>query len=155
MSISLRLTVTPSVSFVGAKGCHSQVNAETIARKFRCRLETAQKTLKATTQRGVRQVIHPMHCHYRVDHLNLNQRRLNDIFYMETLFSKVKSIRGHPCAQLITNGKFTRVYPTMESKASSNVAHALSKFADNVGIPDTLICDLASKQTGKHTEVLK
>jgi hypothetical protein len=143
-----------SISFVGAKDRHSQVNAETIARKFRCGLETAQKTLKATTQRGVRQAMHPLHRRYRVDHLNLNRRRLNDIFYMDTLFSKVKSIGGYTCAQLITNGKFTRVYP-MESKASSHIAHALSEFADDVGIPDTLICDLASEQTGKHTDVIK
>ena len=143
-----------SVSFIGAKDRHSQVNAETIARKFRCGIETAQKTLKATTQRGVRQAIHPLHRRYRVDHLNLNRKRLNDTFYMDTLFSKVKSIGGYTCAQLITNGTFTRVYP-MESKASINIAHALTEFADDVGIPDTLICDFANEQTGKHTEVLK
>jgi hypothetical protein len=38
-----------SISFVGAKDHHSQVTAKTVARKFRCGLETAQKTLKATT----------------------------------------------------------------------------------------------------------
>jgi len=130
------------VSFVGAKDRHSRVSPETIARKFRCGLETAQKTLKSTTQRGVRHAIHPLHRRYRVDHLNLNRRRLNDTFYMDTLFSKVKSLGGYTCAQLITNGKFTRVYP-MESKASSDIAHALGKFAGDVGIPDTLICDLA------------
>jgi hypothetical protein len=26
---------------------------------------------------------------------------------------------------------------------------------DNVGIPETLICDLASEQTGKNTDVMK
>jgi hypothetical protein len=58
------------------------------------------------------------------------------------------------CAQLITNGTFTRVYP-MESKASVHIAAALTEFIDDVGIPDTLVCDLASEQTGKHTEVIK
>jgi hypothetical protein len=43
----------------------------------------------------------------------------------------------------------------MESKASTNIAHALSQFADDVGIPDTLICDLASEQTGLNTEMIK
>ena len=42
------------IAYVGARDRHSQVTAETVARKFRCGLETAQKTLKATTQRGVR-----------------------------------------------------------------------------------------------------
>jgi hypothetical protein len=43
----------------------------------------------------------------------------------------------------------------MESKASSNIANALTEFIDNVGVPATLICDAATEQTGKHTEVMK
>jgi hypothetical protein len=143
-----------NILFVGSKDRHSQVNAETVARKFRCGIETAQRTLKTTTQRGVRHSIHPLHRRYRVDHLNLHRRRLDDTFYMDTLFSKVKSLNGHTCAQLITNGSFTRIYP-MDSKASHNIAQALTEFVDDVGIPGTLICDLATEQTGKNTEVLK
>ena len=113
-----------SISFVGAKDRHTQVTAETVAQKFRCRLETAQKTLKAMTQRGVRHAMHPLHRQYRVDHINLHRKRLNDAFYMDTLFSKVKSIAGHKCAQLITNGSFTRMYP-LESKSGANIARNL------------------------------
>ena len=142
------------VAFVGAKDRHSQVSPETVARKFRCGLETARRTLKTTTQRGVRHAIHPLHRRYRVDHLNLHRKRLRDVFYMDTLFSKVKSISGFTCAQLITNGSFTRVYP-MESKASANIANALQEFIDDVGIPETLVCDFASEQTGKNTEVMR
>ena len=61
-----------NVTFVGAKDCHSQVNAETVASRFRCRLETTKKTSKATTQRGVRQSIYPLNRRYRVDHLDLH-----------------------------------------------------------------------------------
>ncbi|KAI2497256.1 Reverse transcriptase (RNA-dependent DNA polymerase) [Fragilaria crotonensis] len=43
----------------------------------------------------------------------------------------------------------------MESKASSNIANALTEFIDDVGVPATLICDLATEQTGKHSEVMK
>ena len=143
-----------SIAFVGAKDRHSQVNAETLARKFRCGLETAQRTLKTTTQRGVRQSLHPLHRRYRVDHLDLHRKRLQETFYTDTLFSKVKSLAGYTCAQLITNGTFTRVYP-MESKASSNIATALNTFFDDVGVPVELICDLASEQTGKNTDVMK
>ena len=142
------------LAFVGAKDRHSQVTAETVARKFRCGLETARRTLKTTTQRGVRHAMHPLHRRYRVDHLNLHRKRLRDVFYMDTLFSKVKSLSGFTCAQLITNGSFTRVYP-MESKGSANIAMALQEFIDDVGIPETLVCDFASEQTGKSTEVMK
>ena len=71
-----------------------------------------------------------------------------------TLFSKVKSLNGHTCAQLITNETFTRIHPK-ESKASQNILQALTDFADDVGIPGTLICDLASEQTGKNADVLR
>ncbi len=77
-----------SLSFVGSKDRHSHVNAETVARKFRCGIETAQRILKTTTQCGVRQTIHPLHRQYRVDHLNLHCRQIDDTFYMDTLFSK-------------------------------------------------------------------
>ena len=145
---------TRTIAFVGAKDRHSRVNAETVARRFRCGLETAQWTLKSTTQREVRQLLHPLHRRYRVDHLDLHRKRLQETFYTDTLFSKVKPLAGCTCVQLITNGQFTRVYP-MESKASSNIATALNTFFDDVGVPAELTCDLASEQTGKNTDVMK
>jgi hypothetical protein len=69
-----------AVAFVGEKDRHSRVNAERVAHKFRCGLDRAQRTLKSTTQRGVRQSLHPLHCHYRVDHLDLHRKRLQDTF---------------------------------------------------------------------------
>jgi hypothetical protein len=50
-----------SIAFIGAKDCHSQVSAKTIAQKFHYGLETAQKTFKATTQRGICHATHPLH----------------------------------------------------------------------------------------------
>jgi hypothetical protein len=73
---------------------------------------------------------------------------------MDTLFSKVKSLGGYTCAQLNTNGTFTKVYP-MESKESSNIGRALQECIDDVGVPDSPVCDFASEQTGKHTDVMK
>jgi hypothetical protein len=43
----------------------------------------------------------------------------------------------------------------MESKTGANIAAALSEFVDDVGVPDTLVCDLTPKQTGKHTDVMQ
>jgi hypothetical protein len=72
---------------------------------------------------------------------------------MDTLFSKEKSIIGNVCIQVITNGHFTQVYP-MPSKASKNIAQALREFINDVGVPDELVCDLATKQVGVHTPVM-
>jgi hypothetical protein len=110
--------------------------------------------LKVTTQRGVRQALHPLHRRYRVDHLNLNRKRINDTFYTDTMFSKTKSLNGNQCAQVYTNGRFTKVY-LMESKSSACIANLLQDFADDVGIPDTLICDLATEQTGRNTPMMQ
>ena len=38
---------------------------------------------------------------------------------------------------------------------SANIAAALQDFIDDVGIPETLICDFAADQTGKNSGVLK
>ena len=43
----------------------------------------------------------------------------------------------------------------MESKASANIATILQEFIDDVGISATLVCDFASEQTDKHTEVMR
>ncbi len=142
------------LAFIGLKDCHLQVTAETVTRKFRCGLETAQRTLKTTAQCGVRDAMHPLRRRYPVDHLNLHRRRLGDVLHMDTLVSKVKSLSGFTCAQSITNGSFTLVYP-METKGAANLAMTLQKFTDDVGIPETLICNFASEQTGKNAERMK
>jgi hypothetical protein len=40
----------------------------------------------------------------------------------------------------------------MASKASENIPAALQDFSDNVRIPATLICEMASEQTRKNTD---
>jgi hypothetical protein len=145
---------TRQVSFIGARNRHSHVTPEEVARKFKCGLDTAKQTLKTTTQHGVRHAIHPLHRRYRVDHLDLNRRRLHDTFYTDTMFSKVKSLNGNVCAQVFTNGRYTRVFP-MPSKSSENIARALREFIDDVGVPETLICDLATEQVGQHTPMMR
>ena len=137
-----------------ARDRHSRVTVEEVARKFKCGLETAKKTLKVTTQAGVRQALHPLHRRYRVDHLNLNRRRLNSTFHMDALQSKVKSLNGNSYANLFTNGKYTRVYPTA-GKSSREFADSLTDFTDDVGIPDTVFCDLAPEYVGPRTPFMK
>jgi hypothetical protein len=56
---------------------HSKVSPEELSRKWGCGLETAKRTLKVTTQKGIRYAVQPLHRRYRVDHLNLHRKRLN------------------------------------------------------------------------------
>ncbi len=136
-----------SISFLGSKDQHLRVNAETVARKSGVEL--------TTTQRGVRYANHPLHRRYWVDHLlELAPTETRRYFLYGYVSSKVKSLNGMEYVQLITNGSFTRVYP-MGSKSSDNIAQELTEFIDDMGIPGTLICNFATEQTGKNTEVMK
>ena len=41
----------------------------------------------------------------------------------------------------------------MPDKTGAQVGQTLTDFANDVGIPDTLVMDLAPEQAGKHTEM--
>ena len=142
----------PKTSSVESNKRHSAVNAEELSRKWGIGLETARKTLKVTTQYGIRHALHPLRRRYRTDHMALRYRRLQATFYTDTLFSKVISIKGNKCAQLFTSGNFIKMYP-MTTK--SHVGVALQDFADDVGIMDQLIVDGAAEQTGPKSEFIK
>jgi hypothetical protein len=43
----------------------------------------------------------------------------------------------------------------MTSKSSKNIAQTLQDFVDDVGVPNTLICDLATEQVGPRTPMMK
>jgi hypothetical protein len=65
------------------------------------------------------------------------------------LLSKVKSKLGNTCANVFTQGKFTRVIPMTSRK---DAGKSLIEFTDDVGIPERLITDGATEFTGRHTE---
>jgi hypothetical protein len=73
---------------------------------------------------------------------------------MDTLFSCLKSLNGFTCAQVYRNGRYTRVFP-MTLKSSENIAQTLRDFVDDVGLPNTLISNLATEQVGPHTPMMK
>ncbi|KAI2489216.1 Reverse transcriptase (RNA-dependent DNA polymerase) [Fragilaria crotonensis] len=145
-------TTLTSISAAITSDRHAKVTPENLAAKWNVGIETAKRTLQVTTQRGIRTAIHPVHRRYRVDHLHLNRRRLNGDWFTDTLFSKVISLKGNSCAQVFTNGYYTSVHP-LPSK--SKVSQALTEFADDTGIPDTLISDGATEMTGPKTEFMK
>ena len=131
---------------------HSIITPEHISRTWKIGLKTAQETLQCTTQRGIRTALHPIQRRYRVDHLALHRNRLNTTFYLDEMFSKTKSLRGNTCATVFTDGKFTATYP-LSSKADAG--KTLDEFAQDVGIPEHLVTDLAGELSGPHTEFMK
>ena len=128
---------------------HSSPTPETVSRLWNGGLETAQRTLWATTQQGIRSAVHPIFRRYWVDHLHFHRKRLHATFHTDTLFSKIILLRGNKCAQVFTNGAFTAVYPIM---SKSHAGDSLREFINDVGIPDRLYADLAAEHTGMNTE---
>jgi len=84
--------------------------------------------------------------------MTLRHHRLHATFYSDTLFSGIKSLHGNKCAQVTTNGTLIHVYP-MTSKLEAG--DALSRFVQDVGIPEVIVVDGAGEQTGKNTEFIK
>ena len=146
-------TETPrNVAMVNMKERHTAITAEEVSRKFGIGLETARKTLKATTQNGIRHAIHPLSRRYRTDIMQSKRKRLNDTFYTDTMFSGIRSLRGNTCAQLFTNGKFVHIEP-MDKR--SEAGEALNSMIDEIGIPDKMVFDGAKEQTGKRSEFMR
>ena len=88
----------------------------------------------------------------RVDHLHLHQNRLRGTWFADTLLARVKSKLGNTCANVYTQGKFTRVILMTSRK---DAGKSLIEFMDDVGIPERLITDGATEFTGRHTEFVK
>ena len=128
---------------------YSSPTPETVSRLWNVGLETAQWTLQATTQQGIRSAVHPIFRRYRVDHLHFHRKRLHATFHTDTLFSKIISLQGNKCAQVFTNGAFTAVYLIV---SKSHAGDSLRELINDVGIPDRLYADLAAEHTGTNTE---
>jgi hypothetical protein len=140
------------VSSIISNERHSKATPEELASKWNIGLQTAKDTIRVTTQRGIRTAIHPMTRRVRVDHLNLHRQRLKGTWFADTLLSKVKSKLGNTCANVYTQGKFTRVIPMTSRR---DAGKSLIDFTDDVGIPERLITDGATEFTGRHTEFVK
>jgi len=141
-----------SVSAYDTQHQCSDIDASTLSRQWGIGLDTAKNALRATTQLGIRHAIHPITRRYRTDYMALRHRRLHATFYSDTLFSKFRSITGAKCAQIITDGLYTHIYP-MPSKSSAG--DALHHFITDIGIPDIVIIDNAPEMTGTNSEFCK
>jgi hypothetical protein len=67
------------------------------------------------------------------------------------MIAKVKSLLGDKCANVFTNGKFTKVVPMTSHKEAAKL---LIDFMDDV-VPEMLMTDGATEFTGRHTDFIK
>jgi Reverse transcriptase (RNA-dependent DNA polymerase) len=127
---------------------------EILAQRWGIGLDTAHRTLTATTQSGIRRVLHPVERRYRTRQSHLRFPTLNTRFYTDTMFSTTKSLRGNKCAQVFTNGLgYDLFYPL---KKESEAAEALNEVIRSIGVPKELISDGAkAEMAGRFGEVAK
>ena len=127
----------------------SVVTKEVLARRWGISLDTAHRTLRATTQRGVRSFINPTdrRLSTRLPHLAFPMLR-NRKMYTDTLFAKVKSIRSNVCAQDWTDGNGYSLFYPLRSKEDAYTT--VSKMVHDMrGIPEVIVSDGSGEQTGK------
>jgi len=124
-----------------------KIDPAVLAKRWGIGLKAAKNTLKKTTQRAIRTVLHPsLSRRFRTNDRQLRYRRLPLDLFTDTLITKVPSRRGNKYCQVFgaSNG-WKRCFPI---KARSEAHHALSLLFQRDGAPPKMIMDGAPEQIG-------
>jgi hypothetical protein len=100
-ALESHVSVPMSVSQVGVFTSKSTkgIDPITFSKKWGISPEKAQRTVRTTTQRGVRTVLHPsLSRRFRTNDHNLRYRRLPHDMFSDTMFAGTVSVRGNTCA---------------------------------------------------------
>lgn len=132
---------------------HLKVSAELIAERFGIGPIRAQKTLRVTTQRGVRSAILPITRRYRADRLFVMER-LNAKFAIDTAYGKIRSLWSNIGCQIYSHKcGFEACYPIQRINGTQ-VGDTLTQFISDYGAPKHWTFDGASVQTGPTTRFM-
>jgi hypothetical protein len=131
---------------------HPHATAETLSNLWYIGLETAAKTLKATTQKGARSAVLPLSRRLVTD-LVYWKPRLRGRFYTDTVYGRHSSLTGNKCMQVFVNNSFFAVAYPMETKRYAG--KALKEFINEFGNPELLTFDGSKEQTAKNSEFMQ
>ena len=126
-----------------------------LAKRWGITPEKAQKTIQATTQRGIRTMLHPLLSRrFRTNDRNLRYQHLAHSIFSDTMFASTMSRRGNRCAQVYaTNFGWSKAFP-MASRSETHETLLLLFVKD--GVAPTCICDNAKEMIkGKFSQKLK
>jgi hypothetical protein len=137
------------IQAIATKEKKTVITQETLARRWGIGLKTAERTLRVTTQRGIRTFLRPFDRRLSTSVPQLSYSVLKRTMYSDTMFSKVKSLRQNSCAQVYTDGQgYSLLYP-LKSKSLAWMT-IKSLISDMNAIPDAIITDGAMEETGGH-----
>ena len=116
---------------------------EALAKLWHIGIKTARRTLKATSHTCIRSVGN-LTRRFRTDRAHMRYKKLStrhDLFYVDTLLSKIESIRGFACGNLYTNNLGFRKFFPMEFER--HTPNNLQSFIKLVGLPPRIHSDNA------------
>ena len=73
---------------------HSVITPEEVSPKFNIGIKKAKGMLRVTTQKWIIHAVHPLHCRYRVDKMQVNRKRLNAQFILINYWPKLSLRKG-------------------------------------------------------------
>ena len=131
-----------------------RLTPEYLAQLWKCGIETAHKTIEATTFRYYRNTVKGLTKIYRPsqDFILYRQVRITEgEFYTDTILSKVISIRGHTCAQIYGNKfGYNKAY-SLEKHDKQFLGNSLSLIFQDPGVMQKLHTDTAPEMVGQKT----
>ena len=135
-----------------------KLTPEYLSQIWNCGIETARKSIEASTCRYYRQGTKGLQRRFRPSRSMMRYRQLAlpaGEFYSDTMFAKVRSTRGYTCAQIYGNKfGFIKAYP-MDGKDQQNVGDTLSLMIQDVGVMQKLHVDNAKEMVGRKTPFFK
>jgi Reverse transcriptase (RNA-dependent DNA polymerase) len=125
----------------------SVLTKEALAKRWGIGLPTADRTLRVTTQRGIRTFLRPTDRRLSTSLPHLSYSVINRTLYSDTMFAKVKSLHGNASAQVWTDGQgYALLYPIKsKSLAYTTVQRVIHEMN---AIPKAVITDNAMEETG-------
>ena len=133
------------VATVATKASRPGIDAMTLAKNWGIGIEKAERTLRATSQRGIRTVLHPsLSRRFRTNDRQLRYRRLPIKVFTDTMKANEVSNRGNRYVQVYcTPEGWTRAFPM---KKKSEAHETLSLLFSRDGVPNVMIMDGAREQ---------
>ena len=144
---------TPSRRTFVSDARHVKVSADLIAERFGIGPTWAQRTLRVTTQRGVRSVILLITRRYQADRV-FWVKRLNGKQATDMAYGKVQSLRSNIGCQLYSHNCGFKACCPIQKIDGNHVGDTLTHFISNYGAPQHLAFDGASVQTGPKTRFM-
>ena len=127
------------------------VTPEHLSKIWRVSPEDARRTIDTTTQTSVWTQDPTLSCNYGTYDPMLRYQCIQDYSFMETFFATKKggrSSHGHMCCQLfITDKGFVYVIPI---RRKSEVLQVIKHFAKEIGVPTSIIVDMAGEQMSQE-----